>query len=379
MSLSIVYNYKSNQINITNWCLENCLVDTTLIITKEDKAKIVKDSNESIIIIKYKNKKKTYKGEVKLDISDFLGKYTKNPSNICIAYGADGFYRDITDIALNKCVKNGILFIPAEDSNRDILFGDPIYGTVKHIKILYSNKCKIYSEKENILLDVTNTQKLKESPYTKLAKIHFNLAFLHGSLRDEYPEQIMLSMFLQPENIVLEFGSNIGRATVVAASLLEKSENLVTLECDSISYKKLLHNRDINELKFSVENAALSYKPLLLSANDCIGFTVEGNETVPGYEKINTITFEELEAKHSLKFDTFVIDCEGAFYYIVKENPHILKNINLIIMENDYKIIEHKKELDDILRNAGLVRVYVEGCKWKPCAENFYEVWKRGT
>jgi len=57
--------------------------------------------------------------------------------------------------------------------------------------------------------------------------------------------------------------------------------------------------------------------------------------------------------------------------------PEILKDINLIIMENDYWDITHKNTIDDILVKNNFKRVYVKGGGWGPCAFNFFEVWKK--
>jgi hypothetical protein len=54
-------------------------------------------------------------------------------------------------------------------------------------------------------------------------------------------------------------------------------------------------------------------------------------------------TLPELKEKYPINFDTLVLDCEGAFYYILMDYPEILHGINLIIMENDYHSIDHKK------------------------------------
>jgi len=71
-------------------------------------------------------------------------------------------------------------------------------------------------------------------------------------------------------------------------------------------------------------------------------------------------------------------------YYIIKwafkmrkgviDMPEILNNINLIIMENDYQDISHKKNVDDILIKNNFYRDYVEPIGW---CENFFEVWKK--
>jgi hypothetical protein len=57
--------------------------------------------------------------------------------------------------------------------------------------------------------------------------------------------------------------------------------------------------------------------------------------------------------------------------------PEILNNINLIIMENDYTNINHKKYVDDVLKNNNFFVDYVERGGWGPCSNNFFEVWKR--
>ena len=80
---------------------------------------------------------------------------------------------------------------------------------------------------------------------------------------------------------------------------------------------------------------------------------------------------------NNIKFDTLVLDCEGAFYYILMDTPEILTNINLIIMENDYLDKSHKTYIDDILKNHQFNTIFTEGGGWGPCANNFYEVWAK--
>jgi len=72
-----------------------------------------------------------------------------------------------------------------------------------------------------------------------------------------------------------------------------------------------------------------------------------------------------------------VLDCEGAFYYILRDMPDILKGIRLIIVENDYTEIRCKIEVDRILSENGFHVDYVESGGWGPCEPAFYEVWVR--
>jgi hypothetical protein len=101
------------------------------------------------------------------------------------------------------------------------------------------------------------------------------------------------------------------------------------------------------------------------------------NVVLPGYTEVKTITYEELERKYDVVFDTIIADCEGALYYILADNPNILDNIKLMIMENDYRDINQKKLVDAILTYKGLTRCYYQCGGWHPCFDNFYEVWKK--
>jgi hypothetical protein len=88
-----------------------------------------------------------------------------------------------------------------------------------------------------------------------------------------------------------------------------------------------------------------------------------------GYTEITKyITYSELLKKYNIIFDTLVIDCEGAFYYILLDMPEILTNINLIIMENDYfKNIEHKHYIDKILKENNFKVDYSQNGGSGPC------------
>ena len=52
-----------------------------------------------------------------------------------IYYGIEGNYTNITDAVKTKCVNAGIMHIPVRDNIRTRLFGDPLPGIKKHIKI----------------------------------------------------------------------------------------------------------------------------------------------------------------------------------------------------------------------------------------------------
>lgn len=61
----------------------------------------------------------------------------------------------------------------------------------------------------------------------------------------------MSALFIDKDDVVLELGGNIGRNSLVIASLLEKSENLVVVESDPAFVELLGINRNLNNFDFS--------------------------------------------------------------------------------------------------------------------------------
>jgi len=177
-------------------------------------------------------------------------------------------------------------------------------------------------------------------------------------------------MYLTGNEKVLEIGGNIGRNSLIISSICN---HLVTLESDLSIAIQLMENRDLNQLSFHIENSALSNKKLIQQDWN----TIPSDTLVEGYNWVNTITYSELTTKYNIEFDTLVLDCEGAFYYILMDMPEILNNIQLIIMENDYTDISHKNYVDNILIKHNFNRHYVECGGWGPCEHFFFEVWKK--
>lgn len=224
-----------------------------------------------------------------------------------------------------------------------------------------------------ILFGLIYTYKKKSENYTGLEELHSKLKLDFGSLKDEYPEQLMAFKYLKGPEKVLEIGGNIGRNTLIIASMLDNQKNLVSLESDTDISKQLEHNKKLNNMNFFIENAALSKKKLIQKGWD----TIPSDVILDGYKSVNTITYDELLKKYNIDFDTLVLDCEGAFYYILQDMPEVLNNINLIIMENDYHDISQKNYIDDILKTTGFSVIHSESGGWGPCSNNFFEVWQK--
>ena len=305
-----------------------------------------------------------------------------------IRYGLSENNIVITEIVKQKSMKQNIAFIPSDDLKRARLFSDPLPEILKSIFIdigqfrtIYDNTQEIYIDFINEVIFTENFPEYIMAVYPDLAidkKLQFlqsNLKLDFGNFSEELPEQKMVVKYFTGYEKVLEIGGNIGRNSLISSSIMNKQKNkdLVVLETDPRIYLQLIHNKDINNLVFYIENSALSKRNLIQRGWE----TIVSDELLPGYQNVKTITWEQLNHKYNIEFDTLILDCEGAFYYILKDMPEILNNIKLILMENDYNDISHKQYINAILRKHNFYIDHQEGGGWGPCRDFFFEAWKK--
>jgi FkbM family methyltransferase len=301
-----------------------------------------------------------------------------------ILYGIENNNIDVTEICFSKLVYENNIIIPPKDGNRAQLFTDPLDGILKKIFISTDNYLSEYDEDNMIKINIINKtiEVFDDNTIEKnIDSIHSKLKFNHGSLKDEYPEQSMAIRYLTGHEKVLEIGGNIGRNSLLIGYILgmKNNNNMVVLEPDEDIAKKLYENRDLNNFNFNIEVSALSKRKLIKKKGDWR--SVVSDKVLENHTNLNTITLDDLNAKYNIEFDTLVLDCEGAFYYILMDMPEILNNINLIIMENDFCTMEHKNYVDQILKKNKFFVHYSESLiapwGWQPGYDNFYEVWMK--
>jgi hypothetical protein len=170
-------------------------------------------------------------------------------------------------------LSNNVITIPAGDENRALFFTDPIYGVLKQVFIVIDDNVTVcedsYAVRINIV-DNTITRINNLDIEYKLSSIQSRLQLKYGSFDEELPEQKMAVRYLTGNEKVLEIGGNIGRNTLIIASILENNNNLVTLESDVNIARQLEENRDMNNFTFYVENSALSKRKLIQRGWDTI-------------------------------------------------------------------------------------------------------------
>jgi len=314
-------------------------------------------------------------------------------SSMKILYGLGEENIDITTKCYQELMTDNIIRIPSTERSRFLLFTDPAYGKLKEITVIDDqNKSHVYDQHKVVFID-TIQNKLYENDdipdhiqyiYAdidkKLEIIHSKIKLKYGDMKDELPEQRIALRYLNGNERVLELGSNVGRNSMVIAYILKQKNNnkFVTLECDPESAKMLEENMKANGFKFHIVSAALSKRRLIQKGWN----TVESDVDVEGFKRVETVTLKDINQKYRVNFDTLIVDCEGAFYYILHDMPEILNNVKLIIMENDYYNPEHKKYVDDMLKKNKFMVAYYEPLTtheglFPHCRDQFYQVWKR--
>ena len=213
----------------------------------------------------------------------------------------------------------------------------------------------------------------------KLADLHSKLKLNYGNFSEEYPEQEMAAMYIKPDDIVLELGGNIGRNSCIIASLLNDSKNLVVFESFNTIAEQLKGNRDLNNLNFHIEDCAISKCKLYQKGWETKPANEMNNEELETWSTTKTATWSDIKNKYdNMKFNTLVADCEGALYYILRDEPTFLENFKKIIIENDFLDYKHKVFVDEEFKKFNFKRVYVKELNGgHMLTECFYEVWEK--
>lgn len=325
---------------------------------------------------------------------------------IYFLYGAGQTYIDVTRQVFESCISGDVVNIPAGDTG-SAFFPDPLPGIAKGILVirkegdLLSGQSFGPNEKVRVLLNQDDKTASPDSQYEQssipkkkivappvemgvteaIAFFHSQLRFFGGNLNDEWIEQHNTVEFLDPDACVLELGGGLGRNSMLISCILNDETKFVTLECNHESAEMLSLNRSANGFRFHIEPAALSYRQLMYNAD--LALTVPGSHLLDGYEWVNTVTFEDIQSKYAIEFDTLVADCEGALYYILQDNEFLLDKINMITLESDYRLPGQKQWVEAVFARYGLRKIK----SWRlhppsvdlprECIESFWEVWQR--
>jgi len=188
---------------------------------------------------------------------------------------------------------------------------------------------------------------------------------------DHEHEEIALALqHVDADATVLELGGCVGGVSCALNGILHNPERHVVMEIDAKVLPVLRRNRDRNKSRFSIVHGGLSRDPHIRfrrKRNAVLNSTksTEGRKrTSPAYG------FTDLYNTFASRFDTLVMDVEGAEIDIIRDFSDEIQQMRCIIVEF-HPHLAHADEIDEC-RNE-LVRMGFQPVQKKGDTE----AWKR--
>jgi len=197
----------------------------------------------------------------------------------------------------------------------------------------------------------------------------------------EAEEQFLVRKYIPKDASVLELGARYGTVSCVISEVLEDPTQHVAVEPDHSVIEALTKNRDTNGGKFHIFEGVVSNKGSELAfidpKFDLHEYGTYTKET--DNPTIKNISIDKLSEMYNLKFDCVVADCEGFFCDFVEENPDAIKNMRVIIYEQDGipwpKYAKRYETLDETLTSYDFKRVHTIPHPKYENNPHFHNVW----
>ena len=171
----------------------------------------------------------------------------------------------------------------------------------------------------------------------------------------EYPERTLIKRYLPHNACVLELGACIGVVSCVINSLLDNRDLHVAVEANPLLMPTLEANRMANGARFHAVNAVVTRQPSAMISTDAV---MDSNQVGASGTPVPTTTVEALEAVAGEAFSALIMDIEGGEYEFCRENPMLLRQIDVAIIEFHPLAFGEARlgELYLMLASAGLER-----------------------
>jgi len=176
-----------------------------------------------------------------------------------VEYGDGAVFADVTFLALYHCLCDESIVITSSNQICDKLFGDPLPGVQKHIRItdLKTQQCTAFQDKD-ALFQIDE----KDEMIQKVRQFHEDMNIYYTFQTTCVVEHPRINLFKQfliynfvPRNAsVLEINAGVGATTMFLASFLHNPLLLIATEPDPNKFDTLLNNQQINGLRFWSEN-----------------------------------------------------------------------------------------------------------------------------
>jgi len=164
----------------------------------------------------------------------------------------------------------------------------------------------------------------------------------------------LVRQIIRPTDTVLELGGRYGSTTCMVAEKQNNSGALIVVEPDPKvwaihEFNKLTHNC----ASWSVFGVLGKEDVKVLADSEFYNTRTSGDKDAEGV-MVRHYTWDNVERVTGLKVDTVIMDCEGCWVDIVRENLDKFRNVNTVILENDNDNSEKTVEGFKLLESVGL-------------------------
>mmetsp|Transcript_101132 Transcript_101132/g.184592 ORF Transcript_101132/g.184592 Transcript_101132/m.184592 type:complete len:269 (+) Transcript_101132:2-808(+) len=154
----------------------------------------------------------------------------------------------------------------------------------------------------------------------------------HASCTIESNSRNMVRQWLSPNATVLEVGARYGSVACVIAAMQHQSGKVVAVEPDPVVWAALDKNLQTHSCNVKVLKGVVGTTPVTIEkmgygtrTHNCTNCGAV--QTIPAYP------LAQVEQTFGMHFDTFVVDCEGCFPTLLHQNPQLVQQAKLIIVE----------------------------------------------
>ena len=147
----------------------------------------------------------------------------------------------------------------------------------------------------------------------------------------EIQEKLLINKYLKENDMILELGGNVGVISNLINRILKIKTNHIVFEPNPALIKYLRENKDLNDSKYVVVNGVISKQKNIefyISEN-----ILSSSSKIVTNKKINPKSYliNEIEKKYDIKFNTLVMDIEGAEIDLIIDFD--LSNFKKLIIE----------------------------------------------
>lgn len=189
----------------------------------------------------------------------------------------------------------------------------------------------------------------------------------------ERPEQVLNAKFIHPNAKVLEIGGRYGVASGFINECLEENNktNHVVVEPDITVLNALKRNRKVNNSKFEIFNGTVSEQSLTLIPNGSATRSSPDDASL-----IEFMTYNEIQNKYQIEFDTLIVDCEGFFETFLDAFHADMNKVKYIFLEYDFPTICNYDKIEGILTSMGFFIEYQQYSHWHGLS-CWHKIWVR--